>query len=320
VPEIISRNPAILLAFLALALVEYVWRTRIARRGYDWRASLGSLGVAVIQFAIKPLTAGFVAAIFTAVYTLAPVKLPLNDWRVWVAAFFAVEFTYYWFHRTSHTVNWFWATHAVHHSANEMTLPAAIRLGWTGQVTGAWVFFLPLLVIGFPPLLVVGLLGANLIYQYSLHTEAIGKLWAPIEYILNTPSHHRAHHASNEGWLDTNYGGVLIIFDRMFGTFAAEPDGGGLTYGLVTPLRSHNPGRIAFNQWLVLGRAVANADSCTKRLGLLIGAPRLLDQESPQRSADPGYMLGPVIGRSLVGPNPRTVSRPVFPDRFDGEQ
>lgn len=279
-PEIISRNPAILLVFLALALIEYAWRTRIAKRGYDWRASLGSFGVALGQFAVKPLTAGIVLSIFTAVHALAPVKLPLNDWRVWVAAFFALEFTYYWFHRASHTVNWFWATHAVHHSANEMTLPAAIRLGWTGQITGVWVFFLPLILIGFPPLLVVGLLGANLIYQYSLHTEAVGKLWAPIEYIFNTASHHRAHHASDEGWLDTNYGGVLIIFDRMFGTFAAEPEGDGLTYGLVKPLYSNNPVRIAFNQWLVLGRALARADNWRHRFTLLAGPPRLLDQTS----------------------------------------
>jgi sterol desaturase/sphingolipid hydroxylase (fatty acid hydroxylase superfamily) len=289
-PEIISRNPWILLAFLMLALIEYLWRTRIAKRGYDWRASLGSFGVAFVQFAIKPLTAGFVASIFMAVHALAPITLPLSDWRVWVAAFFAVEFTYYWFHRASHMVNWFWATHAVHHSANEMTLPAAIRLGWTGQVTGAWVFFLPLILIGFPPVLVVGLLGANLIYQYSLHTEAAGKLWAPIEYVFNTPSHHRAHHASDEGWLDTNYGGVLIIFDRMFGTFAAEPDGGGLTYGLVKPLRSNNPVRIALNQWLVLGRAIAAAPDWRTRFTILLGPPRLLDEADLNRSLQLSFL------------------------------
>jgi sterol desaturase/sphingolipid hydroxylase (fatty acid hydroxylase superfamily) len=279
-PELISRNPAILLAFLVLALVEYAWRTRIAKRGYHWRASLGSVGVAAAQFAIKPLTAGFVTAIFMAAHSLAPVKLPMGDWRVWVAAFFAVEFTYYWFHRASHRVNWFWATHAVHHSANEMTLPAAIRLGWTGQITGVWVFFLPLILIGFPPIMVAGLLGVNLIYQYTLHTEAVGKLWAPIEYAFTTPSHHRAHHASDADWLDTNYGGVLIIFDRMFGTFAAEPEGGGLTYGLVEPLYSNNPVRIAFNQWLVLGRALKAGDGWHQRFVILLGPPRLLEEES----------------------------------------
>ncbi|MFM9979043.1 MAG: sterol desaturase family protein [Sphingomonadaceae bacterium] len=286
-PEIISRNPVILLVFLALALVEYGWRTRVAKRGYDWRASMGSIGIGIGQFLIKPLTAGFVTAVFMTVHVHAPVKLSIEDWRIWFVAFFAVEFVYYWFHRISHTVNWFWATHAVHHSANEMTLPAAIRLGWTGQVSGVWMFFLPLIAVGFPPVMIVGLLGANLIYQYGLHTEAIPKLWGPIEYIFNTPSHHRAHHASNEALLDKNFGGVLIVFDRLFGTFAAEPDAGGLSYGLVKPLRSNNPFTIAFAQWIAMGRAFAAANTIRARVQVLLGLPAALDEikggESPLR-------------------------------------
>lgn len=278
-PEILSRNPWILLAFLLLALSEYIWRTRIAQRGYDRRAMLGSVGVAIGQFAIKPLTGGVIAFVFIHVHALAPIKLPASDWRVWAVGFFVVEFTYYWFHRASHRVNWFWATHSVHHSANEMTLPAAIRLGWTGQVTGVWLFFLPLILIGFPPVVVFGLLSTNLIYQYGLHTEAIGRLWWPIEMIFNTPSHHRAHHASDAGWLDTNFGGVLIIFDRLFGTFAAEPERGGLTYGLVKPLRSHNPFCIALNQWSVMARAFVAAQSWRQRVRVLVGPPSMLDME-----------------------------------------
>jgi sterol desaturase/sphingolipid hydroxylase (fatty acid hydroxylase superfamily) len=275
-PEIISRNPSILLIFLALALVEYGWRTRIAKRSYDWRASLGSVGVAFGQFLIKPLAAGVVLTVYTAAHAHALFELSIYDWRVWLIAFVGVEFTYYWFHRASHTTNWFWATHAVHHSANEMTLPAAIRLGWTGQITGVWLFFLPLVLIGFPPLMIVGLLGANLIYQFVLHTEAVGKLWRPIEYLLNTPSHHRAHHASDQALLDKNYGGVVIVFDRMFGTFAAEPDAGGLTYGLVMPLRSNNPFRIALNQWFVLGSALRGATGWRRRWAILVGPPIML--------------------------------------------
>ncbi len=284
-PDIITRNPAVLLFFVLLALVEWQWRRR-SHRNYDWRASLASLGVAAVQFAIKPITAGFVTAIFVAVHAVAPVTLPIGDWRVWIAAFFAVEFVYYWFHRASHEVNWFWATHSVHHSANEMTLPAAIRLGWTGQITGVWAFFMPLILIGFPPVMVVGLLGANLIYQYALHTEAVGKLWKPVEFVFNTPSHHRAHHASDEEFLDKNYGGVLIVFDRMFGTFAEEPDRGGLTYGLVKPLESHNPVRIAFHQWIVLGRALRDAKSWQRRLAVLIGSPRMLDRAEETRPTE----------------------------------
>jgi sterol desaturase/sphingolipid hydroxylase (fatty acid hydroxylase superfamily) len=290
-PEIITRNPSVLLVFVLLAAVEYVWRRHGTTLGYDWRASLASIGVAIGQFLIKPVTAVFTTAVFMTAHALAPVKLPIDDWRVWVAAFFSVEFIYYWFHRASHTVNWFWATHAVHHSASEMTLPAAIRLGWTGQVTGVWLFFLPLVLIGFPPALVVGLLGANLIYQYSLHTEAIPKLWRPIEYVFNTPSHHRAHHASDAAWLDKNFGGVLIVFDRLFGTFAEEPDGGGLTYGLVKPERSYNPVRIAMTQWIVLGRALVAADRWTGRVRILFGRPDSLERATRRHVTLPDRLM-----------------------------
>lgn len=138
---------------------------------------------------------------------------------------------YYWFHRFSHTVRWLWATHAVYHSASEFTLPAAVRLGWTGLFSLGWLIYLPLILTGFPPLMVATLLAANLLYQYTLHTEAIDRL-GPLELVLNTPSHHRAHHASDVPFLDCNFGGMLIIYDRLFGTFRRESDGGGLTYGL----------------------------------------------------------------------------------------
>lgn len=296
-PEMLSRSPMVLLAFLILALAEYGWRKHIAGISYDWRASLGSIGVAVGQVMIKSLTAGTVTAIFGAAYALAPLKLPVDDWRAWLAAFFAVEFAYYWFHRASHETNWFWATHAVHHSANEICLPAAIRLGWTGQVSGVWLFFLPLVLLGFAPVMVAGLLGANLIYQYALHTELVGKLWWPIEFVFNTPSHHRAHHSSNPGWLDINYGGVLIVFDRLFGTFVAEPAGGGLCYGLVKPLHSANPVRIAFHQWLLLARAVGAAHSWRQRAALLMGPPRLLDGDGQAGKVRDGGDATPLRGQ-----------------------
>lgn len=242
--DVITRNPAILLVMLVAVIGEWIWRRRVARRTYDLRATFASFGVALGGFLLKPLNALLLTPVFFALAELAPVQLPMDDWRVWVIGFFAVEFAYYWFHRWSHTINWLWATHATHHSANEITLPAAIRLGWTGPVSGGWLVYTPLILIGFPPQVVVGLLAANLLYQYWLHTEAIGKL-GPLEWVLNTPSHHRAHHASDEEFLDCNFGGVLIVFDRMFGSFREEPDGGGLRYGLTDPIRSYNPAVIS---------------------------------------------------------------------------
>lgn len=277
--ELLTRQPWILGVLLALAIAEWFWRTRIAHKSYDLQASFGSIGVAAIGALLKPLNAAVIGFAFLGIAQITPWQMPADDWRVWVVGFFGVEFAYYWFHRWSHTINWLWASHAVHHSANEMTLPAAVRLGWTNALSGGWVVFVPLILIGFPPVVIVTLLAANLLYQYSLHTEAIGKL-GPLEYVFNTPSHHRAHHASDARWLDCNYGGVLIVFDRLFGTFVPEPDGGGLSYGLVKPLRSNNPVHIALRQWAILFRAVRSAPGWRRRAELLIGRPSLLDRDA----------------------------------------
>jgi sterol desaturase/sphingolipid hydroxylase (fatty acid hydroxylase superfamily) len=180
------------------------------------------------------------------VFAFAPFQWPINDWKTWLFGFFVLEFFYYWQHRFSHTIRWFWASHAVHHSANEFALPAAVRLSWTSGITGTWVVFLPMVLLGFHPLLVLTLLSINLQYQYFIHTEAVSRL-GPLEWVLNTPSHHRVHHGSNPEYLDKNYGGVLIIYDRLFGTFEAER--APVVYGLTKPLTSNNPFVIAFHEW-----------------------------------------------------------------------
>lgn len=244
----VANRPLALAILLALALAEYGWRAHRIRKGYDVRAALASFGVMAGGALLKPIGALVIAPVFLATAAIAPWQFPLDDWRVWLAGFAAVEFVYYWFHRFSHTVRWLWTTHAVHHSASEFTLPAAVRLGWTGALSFGWAMFLPLALIGFPPAMLGALLAANLLYQYLLHTEAVGRL-GPLEYVLNTPSHHRAHHSSDADYLDCNFGGVVIVFDRMFGTFRREPDGGGLTYGLTEPLDSRNPVIIALHEW-----------------------------------------------------------------------
>ncbi len=254
----ILERPWAVLVLAVLALAEYGWRVYRVRKGYDVRAALASFGVMAGGALLKPAGAVVIGGAFAGMAALAPWQFSIDDWRIWLAGFFAVEFAYYWFHRCSHTVRWLWTTHAVHHSAAEFTLPAAVRLGWTGVLSLGWLFYLPLIVIGFPPLMVGALLAANLLYQYTLHTEAVGRL-GPLELVLNTPSHHRAHHSSDARFLDCNFGGVLIVFDRMFGTFRREPEGGGLTYGLVKPLYSNNPVVIALHEWRRLFSDLARA-------------------------------------------------------------
>ncbi len=266
------RSPIFLLIAILLVFAEWMWRTRFSHRGYDASAAFASLGVAFGNFLIKPLTAGIVTFSFLAIENATPLHLEIGDWRTWVIGFFAVEFAYYWFHRWSHKVRWLWATHAVHHSAQEFTLPAAIRLGWTGVVSGGWLIFAPLVALGLPAITVAVLLGGNLLYQFFLHTEAVGKL-GPLEWVLNTPSHHRVHHASNAEFIDRNFGGVVIVFDRIFGTFAVEREDVTLRYGLVREMNSKNPIVIALHEWGRIWKDARSAKSARGFVAALFGAP-----------------------------------------------
>ena len=203
-------------------------------------------------------------------FVQAPVFLWAYDHRLFTIAadnvfalvglFLLSEFVYYWFHRCSHEVRWMWASHCVHHSSTHLNLSAAYRLGWTDLISGDWLFFLLPMFLGFQPLVVVAMMGANLSFQFFLHTEAIRSL-GPLEWVLNTPAHHRVHHASNAQCLDKNYGGVLIIYDRVFGTFARAPADEPLRYGLLAKAPTYNPVRILFREWLDIARDLLHARS-----------------------------------------------------------
>ncbi|MBT0669868.1 sterol desaturase family protein [Novosphingobium profundi] len=265
------QHPWILLIALALAGGEMLWRRR-TRADYDAAGALASLGVALVQAVTRPLGGIILGLAFLSAAALAPVQFPVDDARTWIAGFFAVELAYYAFHRMSHTTRWLWATHAVHHSAQQYILPSAVRLGWTELVSLGWLFFLALIFLGFPPLVVTLLLGANLLYQFPLHTEMVGRL-GPLEWIFNTPAHHRVHHASEAEFLDCNFGGVLIVWDRLFGTFRSAPDGRTLRFGLVTPCESHNPLRIALFEWRRLFADMARAKGLSGKLRIALGRP-----------------------------------------------
>ena len=187
--------------------------------------------------------------------------------------FVGLEFFYYWFHRASHTVRWFWASHSVHHSPNQFNLAAAYRLGWFGRFTGTSLFFTPLVLLGFTPQTVLTALFLNLLYQFWIHADWIPKLgW--LEYVLNTPSTHRVHHARNPEYLDANFGGVLIVFDRLFGTYVAERGDVPCDFGLVSPaVSSRNPFVLNFEPWIGLAKDLASARSPREVWMYLFGAP-----------------------------------------------
>jgi sterol desaturase/sphingolipid hydroxylase (fatty acid hydroxylase superfamily) len=247
-PEWLPWIAALLGLVLGAATLEGLVQQFLLHQQYDWRAYAASLGDAMGRYAVDSLGLSVVTPMLMWVYAHRLGDVPLNTVTQWLLLFFLEEFLYYWYHRSAHRVRWFWATHAVHHSPNELTLAASLRLGWTGKLTGTGLFFAPLLWLGFAPFAVFGMLAVNLLYQFWQHATWIPKL-GPLEWVLNTPAHHRVHHASNPEYLDKNYGGVLIIFDRFFGTLVTERDDVPLRFGLTTPLRSHNPLVIATHEW-----------------------------------------------------------------------
>jgi len=269
----VERSPLWLAAMLALVLVEAAWR--LARgRGYDGRAALTTLGLVLGNLPFAAMNAAVLSLVFGAVWTAAPVHWPADHWATWAGGFLAVEFAYYWFHRASHRIRWIWASHSVHHSAEQMTLLASLRLGWTNLFSAGWVFYVPLIFSGFPPFVLVALLALNLRYQFFLHTEAVGRL-GPLEWVFNTPAHHRLHHASNHAYIDKNFGGVLILFDRLFGTLARELDGEPIRYGLAHRPATANPIRLAFREWAMMLSEFRGARGLRAKATALFAMPRM---------------------------------------------
>ena len=187
----------------------------------------------------------------------------------WAVTFFLVDLCYYWSHRMSHEVNLLWAGHVVHHQSEEYNLSVALRQATIGKLF-TWIFYLPLALIGVPWRLFVTCYGINLIYQFWIHTEAIDRL-GKAEEILNTPSHHRVHHGAQPEYLDKNYGGILITWDRLFGTFQRE--GERVRYGLTKNIDTFNPLRIASHEYADIARDVAKSTTWRERLSYVFAHP-----------------------------------------------
>jgi sterol desaturase/sphingolipid hydroxylase (fatty acid hydroxylase superfamily) len=192
-------------------------------------------------------------------------------WWVWILAFFADDFSYYWFHRTAHHVRWFWASHVVHHSSIHYNLSTALRQTWTGNLTGSFVFWLWMPFVGFDPIMIMIMQQISLIYQFWIHTETVNKLPRPIELIFNTPSHHRVHHGSDLKYLDKNHAGILIIWDRFFGSFKGEEERP--RYGLTKNINTYNPVIIGLKEWGNMFSSVYKAGSAGNAIKYLLMPP-----------------------------------------------
>lgn len=254
------------------AMLEGLVLSLTGRRDYDWKGAMVSLAIAIGRRVTDFIPAMLALPGAAWLYERRIANWDMTEPLSWVVLFLALEFVYYWFHRVSHRVRWFWANHAVHHSPNQFNLSAAYRLGWLGKVTFTLIFFSPLAWVGFSPQVILLAFAINLLYQFWLHAEWIPKLGF-LEGIINTPSAHRVHHASNVEYLDANYGGVLLIFDRLFGTYIPERDELKPNYGWVQPINSNNPLRVVFQQWINIVSDLRRARSARDACGYLFGPP-----------------------------------------------
>ena len=192
-------------------------------------------------------------------------------WWAWILIFFAEDLAYYWFHRISHENRFFWASHIIHHSSQKYNLSTALRQTWTGSFV-SFIFWLPLPLLGFHPVMILAQMSISLIYQYWIHTELINQMPKWFENLFNTPSHHRVHHATNPQYLDRNHAGILIIWDKIFGSF--EPEIEKPVYGLVKNIDTFNPIKIAFQEWINLFKdAFTNQTSFINKLNYFLKPP-----------------------------------------------
>jgi sterol desaturase/sphingolipid hydroxylase (fatty acid hydroxylase superfamily) len=258
---------------LTAALVEGVWLSRSRPEGYDWKASACSLADLAGRQLLRFVPLAIIAPWMAVAWEHRFFTQSLDNVGSILLLFFGLEFFYYWYHRFSHTTRWFWAGHSPHHSPNQLNLSAAYRLGWLGRLTGSTLFFTPLVLLGFTPTVVLSALVLNLLYQFWLHADWVPRLgW--LEGIFNTPSNHRVHHARNPEYLDANFGGVLVVFDRLCGTYIPERDDVPCDYGTITPtVSSRNPFVLNFSPWIGLFKDLRTARSLREVWMYMFGPP-----------------------------------------------
>ncbi len=244
--------------FVLTIIAEMIWAKSRAPEKYEPRDTLTSLLMGFGSTVAGILFGGIAAAIALKTYNLRLATVPWT-WWAWIACFVLDDLAYYTFHRAAHRIRWFWASHVNHHSSQHYNLSTALRQTWTGFLAMNFIFRLPLAFVGFHPAMILFCGGINLIYQYWIHTEVIRRMPRWFEAVMNTPSHHRVHHATNPRYLDSNYAGVFIIWDRIFGSFVPEQDDDPVRYGIVKQLGSFNILWSVFHEWIGILRDLWHA-------------------------------------------------------------
>jgi sterol desaturase/sphingolipid hydroxylase (fatty acid hydroxylase superfamily) len=254
--------------FLTMAIEGLKLKKHPDLKGYERNDTRASLSMGIGSVFISAVMKIPEVWMYVVLFELRVFDLP-SAWWVWPLLIVAEDHCYYWFHRVHHESRLFWAGHVNHHSSRHYNLSTALRQSWTSQVTGL-VFWLPLPLLGFRPEMILVAKSVSLLYQYWIHTELIDRL-GPFEWIFNTPSHHRVHHGRNPRYLDRNHGGILIVWDRLYGTFEDEREP--VDFGLTTNIETYNPIRIAFHEWAAMFRDVRDAKTLRGKLGYLFGPP-----------------------------------------------
>ena len=265
-------------SFVILLVAEWIaWRRNRAdenRRGFLGRDTTNSLLISVLSQITGPLERAVLPFSFVVVAAkVTPLHMPGNAWWTWVIGMVVTDCCYYWAHRADHRIRWLWAAHSVHHSSEYFNLSTAVR---TPAFMPQAIFlrtaaFIPAAMIGVPAYVILFCQTLGLIYQWPLHTERVGKLPRPIEFLFNTPSHHRVHHGSNNPYLDKNYGAILIIWDRMFGSWAPELEVP--TYGMTKNIHTYNPLKTNFHEFILMCKDVTKARTWRGRWITLFGPP-----------------------------------------------
>ena len=275
-------NPVVIaIPFFASMIAIEAWLSSRQDRGYyESKDAWTNILIGFVSVAFGALFGLFIGGIYAVAYELAPFKFPADAWWSWVILFFIDDLAYYWFHRISHESRLFWNFHVVHHSSEQFNLSVAVRQSWFSG-TIHWMFYAPVMLLGFAPWMFALTHGFNLIYQFWIHTRFVKRMGV-LEYVLNTPSHHRVHHGVNNPYLDRNYAGVLIIWDRMFGSFVDETEEP--RYGIIKPIRSYNPLWINTHGWHEMWVAMRERKSIAAKLRCIFASPNM---EPSRRSVTP---------------------------------
>lgn len=266
------KPTVIAIPIFALLIAIEAWLViRENRENFDRKDTWANIFIGFASVAWGALFGLLTSVIYISVYEFAPFKMPMETVWAWALLLFVDDFAYYWFHRFSHEIRFFWNFHVVHHSSNKYNLSVAVRQSWFSGIAH-WIFYLPAALLGFPLWAFVTMHGLNLIYQFWIHTSFIGKLGF-LEKILNTPSHHRVHHGVNDQYLDKNYAGIFIVWDRMFGTFIEETETP--RYGIIKPLDGYNPLWINTHGWAETWEAMKTKQTFYGKIRCVFGAPAM---------------------------------------------